>query len=166
MHFSGLMAVLLLSAGSLACSSGSSNEPNETGASPVTTDSGTFGCDTDPRATSYAANLKKVGIGRTFQFELVSSIPAPPVRGNNAWTLRVLDMAGNPVQGATITSVNPTMPDHRHGTSIVATVTPNADGTITVSPLNLFMPGIWQVELQATAGTATDTVDFDFCIDG
>jgi hypothetical protein len=68
------------------------------------------------------------------------------------------------VSGATIT-VKPWMPDHGHGTSAQALVTPSATtGQYVIDPLYLFMAGYWTVTLTITSGSVTDTVVFSLCL--
>jgi hypothetical protein len=129
-------------------------------------DSATVTCQNDPRALAYTANMEQPGASKTFTFVLVEGDPAPPARGNNTWTLAVKDAAGAPLDGATV-DVKPFMPDHGHGTSVAATVAPGASpGTYTITPLYLFMPGLWQVTFTATKGSATDSAVFSFCVEG
>ena len=93
----------------------------------------------------------------------MSADPAPPAQYLNTWVLKVEDSAGDPVSGATITSVTPFMPDHGHGTSVPQIVA-NPDGTITVSNLYLFMLGVWRTTIVAQAGSIMDGAQFWFCV--
>ena len=122
-------------------------------------------CQNDPRVDPYTANLTKPGSGKAFQFVLVSGDPAPPAKGNNTWQLSITDPSGAPVDGATI-DVKPFMPEHGHGTSVTPTVTAAGGGKYTVTPLYLFMPGLWQVTITATKGSTSDRAVFSFCIEG
>jgi YtkA-like len=119
----------------------------------------------DPRADPYMANFTKPSAKGTFNVTLVESVPGPPAIGNDTWTLLVKDASGAAMSGATIT-VKPWMPDHGHGTSVNATITPAAaDGTYTVTPLYLFMAGLWQITFTITSSTgATDQVVFSYCL--
>lgn len=126
---------------------------------------GNITCTTDPRAMTYTANMAQMGTSGMYKFVLAQSDPAPPAKGTNTWTLKLTDASQNNVTGATI-DVLPYMPDHMHGTSVDASVTPNADGTYTVTPLYLFMPGIWTITFTAHIGTVTDKSVFSFCIEG
>jgi hypothetical protein len=114
-------------------------------------------------------------MSKHFDFVLVSSTPAPPVRGSNSWVLKVVDAQGNAVPNAVITSVYPYMPDHSHGTSASPIWTGNADGSFTIKQLLLFMPGVWTVTIDVQSGAATncmtdpskcDSVVYGFCISG
>ncbi|GAC1352272.1 MAG: hypothetical protein NVS3B20_22550 [Polyangiales bacterium] len=96
---------------------------------------------------------------------LVEGDPAPPSKGNNTWILRVLDKTDHAVTDAVV-DVKPFMPDHGHGTSVLAKASPTADGTYRVAPLYMFMPGLWQVTFTAKTGDLTDSAVFTFCIEG
>jgi hypothetical protein len=153
----------------LGCSQG----PGTMGASQVaaqaddaSTDEDTLvDCTNDPRAMAYAPGLAVSSQADAVTVTLLESDPGPPVRGTNAFTVRVADGSGADLAGATL-MVTPTMPDHGH-TTTAPTVTANADGTYTISGLYFFMDGIWQVSiLVATDAGAVGTVSFDFCIEG
>jgi len=97
----------------------------------------------------------------------VDAMPAPPARFDNTWIIEVVDLAsGMPVDDAVL-EVDPRMPDHNHGTSIQCEVTAMAaPGQFQLDPVNLFMPGLWEVELDFTlADETTDRVVFKFCVD-
>ena len=127
-------------------------------------DAGVVGCETNPAAQTYVAGMKQAGDGNKLSFVLVSSDPAPPLRGTNVWEVKVLDANGQPVTGATLTAT-PFMPEHGHGSQVVPTI--SADGQqYKVSNLYLFMPGLWKVTLQATQGSTTDSAAFTFCVAG
>mgnify|MGYP001552691117 CR=1 FL=1 len=106
-----------------------------------------------------------MGKNGVFETKLMASDPAPPDRGNNTWTVAVSDASGPPVTGATI-DVKPYMPDHGHGTPIIATVTDKGDGSYLITPVNLFMVGLWQVTLTIDQAGKSDQVVYDFCIEG
>lgn len=138
---------------------------DETGATTSTTSSASVTCEHDARVMTYSAKMAQPGDKGIFQVVLVEGDPAPPGRGTNTWTIRVLDAQGKPVAAPTVT-VEPFMPDHGHGTSVKPSVTPGADGTFTIAPLYLFMPGVWKITLTITTATATDTAAFWFCVAG
>lgn len=122
-------------------------------------------CSTATGADTYVANLSKAGTNG-FEMRLVESQPAPPAKGDNIWTVQLLDDTGAAVDGATLSAV-PFMPDHGHGTPITAETTPmGADGMYEIAPINLWMPGIWDVTVDIDASGTTDQVVYTFCIDG
>ena len=124
-------------------------------------------CATDPRAQSFTPGMEQPGKTGVFKARLLEMAPAPASKGDNGWTLQIVDAKGAPVDGATVT-VKPFMPDHGHGSSIVPLVTPlGHDGKYTVTRLNLFMPGIWQMTVNVSAASnAADSAVFSFCVAG
>lgn len=156
-----LLANLLPFALAPACSSSSDAPP------PADDAGATVTCQNDSRVDTYVANLSKTSSSGALKVAIVSSDPAPPTRYTNTWKVRVTDGGGAPIQNPSIT-VTPFMPDHGHGTSIHAVATPEADGTFTITPLYLFMPGVWRVTIALDRGDAgaTDQVEFFFCIAG
>ena len=164
MRFASPAGLVVLAAVSLfACSSKSSGGGDQPEGGTVD-EAGTVSCD-DPREQSYTAGMQVKGDKGVFTFVLVSSDPAPPADENNTWVVSVLDASGQPVSGATLTSVTPTMPLMTHGTS-TPTVTQNSDGTFTVSGVYLFMAGLWQVTIDASSSSGQDSGSFYFCVAG
>jgi hypothetical protein len=142
-----------------ACTTNSSASPDDTQAQ---ADAGpTVTCQQDPRVDTYVANLTKASASGQLKVTLVSSDPAPPLRGTNTWSVKVADGSGNPVANANLT-VTPFMPDHNHGTSVSPSATAKGDGTYEISSLFLFMPGVWKV----TIANGSESVDFFFCVAG
>jgi hypothetical protein len=127
--------------------------------------SGTVSCEADSRAMSYSADLTVMGATKTYQIALVEGDPAPPARGTNTWVIKVLDASGKPVSNPMLT-VKPFMPDHGHGTQVEAVIKQQEDGSYSVTPLYLFMPGLWQVTFGVHTATGDDSVVFSFCIEG
>jgi hypothetical protein len=122
------------------------------------------GCEAETRDDEYQLGMEKAGAQLLVRF--VDADPAPPDRGDNTWTIEVLDLAtGEPADDVTL-EVEPYMPDHKHGSSIQCNVTEMPEpGELQLAPVNLFMPGLWQVQLHFTRGETTDRVDFNFCVD-
>jgi hypothetical protein len=114
----------------------------------------------------YTPGMEKIG-DNGYTVRLLTSVPGPPVRGDNAWTVLVLDDTQTAAGGITI-DVDPFMPQHGHPTPIEAVVTEVGDpGEYTLDPVNLFMPGVWEVTIELSeADTLVDDVMFAFCIDG
>lgn len=127
-----------------------------------------YNCEIEMRDEEFVAGMEKVG-AEGITFRLVSSSPAPPARFDNTWVLELVDAGGAPLAGAEV-EVEPFMPDHNHGTSIDAEVTEDTAviGRYTLDPVNLFMPGVWEVTIRATpaGGTAADRDEavFTFCV--
>jgi hypothetical protein len=123
-------------------------------------------CAGDTRGDVYTPGLEKSGQAGLLVARLVAAQPAPPAIGTNTWTLDVRDAAGSPRSDLAITAL-PWMPDHNHGTSVKASVTPvGTAGQYTATPLYLFMAGLWQVTLKMQLpDTTTDQAVFSFCLD-
>lgn len=119
---------------------------------------------TTVQADTFVIGLDKPGTAGMLDFKLMAASPAPPAQGNNTWTVKVSTMAGGTaVPGATI-QVTPYMPAHMHTSPIKATVTDKGDGTYTLAPVNLWMPGVWETTLQVTSPSGADSAMFRFCI--
>jgi len=126
----------------------------------------TISCQNDSRVMTYTPNMSVMSANGTLKFVLVRSDPPPPAKGNDTWTIRINDASGAPVSHLTLSAV-PFMPDHGHGTSVTAQVTSNGDGTYTVTPLYLFMPGVWRITLTTVADAGpSDSAIFYFCVPG
>ena len=125
-----------------------------------------FSCETEARAVPYAPNLTLASKSGAFLAVLVSSEPGPPVKGTNIWTVKILDGAGAAQADLPMTA-RTFMPDHNHGSTVKAVVTPMGGGLYLVKPLYLYMPGLWQItlDLNPTAAPA-DSVTFPICIPG
>lgn len=126
-------------------------------------DTGEGACVVETRDDDYAVGLSKAGAFVTASF--ISADPAPPGRGDNTWVLNFSDSDGAPIDGLEI-EVTPTMPDHDHGTPIVAVVTATGvAGEYRITPVNLFMAGYWEVAFDVTLGDEQDSVAFGFCVE-
>lgn len=126
-------------------------------------------CATVTGVDTYNTDLHHAGGSGVFDFKMISADPAPPARGNNTWVVQVTmvtPVVGTPVDGATF-KVTPFMPAHQHGTGVPVEITPMTDGTYQLSPVNLWMQGVWETTIRATSsdGTSTDSAVFKFCVD-
>lgn len=132
--------------------------------SPTTGPAGGQDCSDESRDDEYMLGLERSGAQVTVRF--VDAMPAPPARFDNTWIIEVLDGTGTPLDDVAL-EVEPYMPDHMHGTSIATKVTAMEEpGQLELDPVNLFMPGLWEVRLRFTmADESTDEVVFRFCVD-
>jgi hypothetical protein len=169
--WAGPVAVALMA----GCSSSSPGSP--VSVDPVLVDGGDLdglagevSCVDDPRVDTYTAHLGKMGINGVLSFEIQSSDPAPPGKTGDTFVLKITDSSGHPMTGDI--SIGLYMPDHGHGTTVEPVITFDpATQTYTATPLYLFMPGVWRVQVSsfagsADAGTAVDSALFYFCIEG
>jgi hypothetical protein len=163
----------MLAAGLVGCGSGAPAAVDGP-AAPATDDGGLidFDADTfipctgDPRAERYAAGMQKTAPKGQLTVTLLSSDPGPPIKGTNVWTVLVSDAAKAPQSGASV-KVKPFMPDHGHGSPAKPVISALSDaGQYKVTPLYLFMAGLWEVTLDVTtAAGVQDAVVFRFCIE-
>jgi YtkA-like len=154
----GVAAATAATAG--ACSGGHGGDDDDT----------SYNCEEETRDDEFVLGLSKPGEQGVYDFKLLSADPAPPARGDNQWQLEVSTIAAPvaPVAGATL-RVTPFMPDHAHGSGKTVIVTPmTAAGQYQLDTVNLWMPGLWEVTIQAeatqTGGTQRDRVVFRFCL--
>ncbi|MDQ3368131.1 MAG: FixH family protein [Myxococcota bacterium] len=154
MRTASLLPLLSLCAAAGACSSDSHG--GDDGAS--------YNCAAETRDDEFVVGIEKVGTAGKLTFKLVSATPAPPARNDNTWVLQLSGTGGETVSGAAIV-VTPFMPDHQHGTPIAVGVEPMADpGRYELTPVNMWMPGLWRTTIEASANGETDTAVFAFCI--
>ncbi len=99
-------------------------------------------------------------------FVIQATSPAPPDRGDNTWTLQVVDDTGAAVELSGL-DVAPFMPAHNHGTVPSSYAGEKTDSDWVVGPFDLFMPGLWELHItaQTTAGAA-ETAVVSFCVEG
>jgi hypothetical protein len=129
-----------------------------------------YNCVEETRDDEFVIGLTKPGEMGVYEFKLQSADPAPPARGDNTLVVEINTMAAPvaPVSGATLRAT-PFMPDHDHGSGKDVLVTPmTAAGQYQLEPVNLWMPGLWEVTIQAetatTGGKQQDRVVFRFCL--
>lgn len=119
-------------------------------------------CADDPRALTYVPGLEQTGTEGLIHFTLLKSDPAPLIKGTNTWQIGLADESGHSIKDAEITTT-PYMPDHGHGTSIVPRATAQ-DGGYEITPLYLYMGGIWEMTISAKTEAVEDSAVFTFCI--
>lgn len=150
----------------LACGDAASSTTGAGGAGTTTGTGPTVDCTKDARAMSYAPNMAVVGQSKIYQVKLTQATPGPPGRGNNSWIVRIEDTQGHAASDATIPTVTPYMPDHKHGTQAIPSATQQGDGSFSVTPLYLFMPGIWTITFDVQGSAGKDSVVYSFCVEG
>lgn len=114
-------------------------------------------------ADQFTVGLQKTGT--VLDVKLMSALPAPPSRGDNEWLIHINTVSGAaPVTGATI-DVTPFMPKHQHGTPIDVKIEAQpSPGDYKLSPVNLWMPGVWETTIEMTSTSGSDQVVYKFCI--
>lgn len=157
------LVLLYLGAALIACGNDHDHDGDDhADAGPVSTaDAGTA-----LQGDEYIAGMEKVSTDGHFRIALVESTPIPQDLTLYTWVLEVRDADGQPIDGASVVA-EPTMPDHGHGTFPITTpgVASDGVGRFTLTDMDLFMAGVWQIELRITAGELNDTVFFHFVLD-
>lgn len=123
-------------------------------------------CATDTRAPEFTMGLAATG-DNGYTVTIDEATPFPAERGDNDWTVSITDGVSASAGGLTI-AVDPRMPDHGHGTPVIAGVTETATaGTYEVTPINLWMPGYWEITMTLSDGgiAPLDTVMLAVCVD-
>jgi len=126
-------------------------------------------CVATGRGETFVVGLEHAGDKGMLDFKLMSATPAPPGRDFNSWLLQVSSMAsgvvGAPVSGATLL-VAPFMPDHQHGPGAYKPmITPMPDaGQYKIDQINTWMPGYWEITIDAKVDAVDDQTVFKFCI--
>lgn len=155
----------------LGCSVGCAGSDEASPAAPVDSVS----CSADPRLDTYVGELDKAGELGLLSFRFFDLTPAPPAKGTNTFHVRVSNAEGDVMQGGL--RVDLRMPDHGHGTSVEPVISFDAAlGAYTLTPVFLFMPGVWRIELEAVDGSSDapelddapllDSTVLHFCIEG
>ena len=117
---------------------------------------------------TYVVGLEKAGEKGVFKVRLLLSDPIPQDTGFYDWTMEVLTSDDAPVVGASVTA-RPTMPAHGHGTFPPQTlaVEEGESGQYQLLNLDLFMPGVWRVEINLESSDGLrDQVVFNFDLEG
>lgn len=122
-----------------------------------------YDCNLETRDDTFVVGLEKVSPSGV-HFKLMQSIPAPPARGDNHFTLQLTDSSSIAMPGAAL-QVVPYMPDHNHGTAVPVVIQESLTviGEYDVNPVNLHMPGLWEVFMR-TSNAPADEVKFAFCL--
>ncbi len=155
MRTSVLLPLLSLCAAAGACSSDSHGGD----------DGESYNCAAETRDDEFVVGIEKVGTAGTLTFKLVSATPAPPARTDNTWVLQLSATTGGEAVSGAAMVVTPFMPDHQHGTPISVGIQPMVEaGRYELTPINMWMPGLWRTTIEASANGETDTAVFAFCI--
>lgn|GEM_PF-3014184 len=113
---------------------------------------------------SFEPGMSKLAVPGNITVELAEAAPSPPVvRSDNVWWLQLRDADGAAVSGAQLVA-SPYMPKHQHGSAEVV-VEEQSEGEYQLSPIELIMPGVWEIPLRVTPeGEETSETTFRFCI--
>lgn len=117
---------------------------------------GTCAEDADPKTLTCQWKASAQG---TFKVRILSAIPDPPAKLRNDWIIQIFDASGAPIVGTRVVT-GLYMPVHQHAQTPPA-VTANANGTYSVSALQLAMPGDFELTFRLP-DLGTDHVTFSF----
>ena len=175
-RFAIVNGVLLV--GVIAALAGSGCKSNGAAAddSGVVADADFVSCAAEIRAPPFQQGFQVTSHSGTYLLKVLKNtftdasnqvLTIDPAKGVDVWTIEIdTAAASTPVAGMSIT-VRPYMPDHFHGTTSVG-VMPVGGGTYTISPLNLYMAGYWEITFNLTdmSGDApvTDSAMVPICI--
>ena len=88
-----------------------------------------------------------------------------PQIGLGTWVVSVTDAATSTPAEVTMTSERPWMPKHNHGATTYPVVTPTEPGTYTISGIDFFMAGYWQLKLNLVPASGDpDDATFSICV--
>lgn len=131
-------------------------------------DEQTVDCALETRDDDFAVGLSKTGTSGLLMFTLMNATPATPTRGDNTWVIQINQsasgVAGPTVDGASL-DVTPYMPDHRHPAGKTVVIEPTGTpGQYELSPINLWMPGLWENTIEASTTGGDDSVVIRVCV--
>ncbi len=126
------------------------------GTSEASIDADFVSCTGETRSTPYHPGMQVTSTNGTFVVKLLSNTFTDSggkttdeafVKGVDVWSVEA-DTAATmaPTDGLAI-SVRPYMPDHLHGTTPVGVMPVGSGGLYTITPVNLYMAGYWEVTL-------------------
>lgn len=116
-------------------------------------------CDDGAPPDQFVADIERLTIaGQTVR--ITNAVPAPPDVGINQFVVET--------PGSTPTSVRlrPFMPLHGHGTSPEWFDGAAEGGTFTFGPVDLFMPGLWELRFTLDSDDPDTGALFRFCLEG
>ncbi len=116
-----------------------------------------------PAGVCYEAGMVREGENLSIRLDLAD--PGPPVRGDqNVWTITVLDIEGEPIDCNLAVSAD--MPAHGHDTTPAPEASPLQEvGRFEIQPLNLFMPGLWEVAFELECDEISEEIVYPIWIE-
>ena len=123
-------------------------------------------CDNSTDTVPFELGMSLTSTDSKFTITVDTVDPNPIDRGLNTWTIALTDANGSAVSDATVV-LEPTMPGHGHGTSPATfSATNESNGSYSMGPFNLMMPGTWLLTFTVTDATGADsTVTVAYCIE-
>jgi hypothetical protein len=125
----------------------------------------------DTAGIPYAPGIFVTSRLGAYQVTLVSAVTdGPPMVdspqiGKGTWVVSVTDATTGAPAEVTLTSERPWMPKHNHGATDYPVVTPGDPGTYTISKIDFFMAGYWQLKLNLVPASGDpDDATFSICV--
>ena len=150
-----LLTALCLCLGALACGDGDGSKRH-----------GNV-CDDSSQTIPFELGMALPSTSEALTLSISDATPSPVDRGDNTWTVQLLDAAGDAVNDATVV-LEPVMPGHGHGTFPTTFTGKSVDdqGHYTLGPFDLLMPGTWLMTFEVTPpGGARAVFDPGYCIE-
>ena len=92
-------------------------------------------------------------------------LDSPQIAKDNTWVVSVTDATTGAAAEVTMTAEKPWMPKHGHGAMDYPVVTPGEPGTFTISKIDFFMAGYWQLKLNLVPASGDpDDATFSICV--
>ncbi len=140
-------------------------------AQPVDAGGPDFSDCVDTPAVIYASGIfvtSRLGAYRVTLVSAVTDGPPPvdsPQIGDGTWVVSVTDATAGTPADVTMTAERPWMPMHNHGAFEYPVVTPGEPGTYTISKIDFFMAGYWQLKLNLVPASGDpDDATFSICV--
>jgi hypothetical protein len=99
-----------------------------------------------------------------FGLTLLGSEPMTPFVGDNAWLITLTQDDTALLGIAPSLEAVPFMPDHGHGTAVPVDITEPAPGRYLFAPVNLRMPGYWEVTITLTGDGGSQQLMVPVCV--
>ena len=150
-----LLTALCLSLAALACGDGDGDKRH-----------GNV-CDDSSQTIPFELGVALTSTSEAFTLTISDATPSPVDRGDNTWTIQLLNAGGDAVNDATVI-LEPVMPGHGHGTFPTTFTAKSVDnnGHYTLGPFDLLMPGTWLMTFTVTTpGGASAVFDAGYCIE-
>lgn len=117
------------------------------------------GCGEDTAGDGFDPTALYASEGGAYQLQGVRN-PDPPRKGLNSFELALTNAAGDPITDASV-RIEPWMPAHGHGTTVIDTP-PTGDGSYATEELYFNMTGRWEVRVLVDGPSGEDRLVLHF----
>ena len=152
-----LILALLLVVGLMATACGGGDNADSTGTAGTSSMNMDIPEDLD-------TSTSKESDGGLFEVTVTSSMDPLAINAIHSWTVHIEDREGNGVEGAAI-NVDGGMPQHNHGFPTEPQITGELGaGDYMLEGVKFNMTGWWELMLEISSGSVTDTVAFNIIL--